>query len=86
MITNQGQGDRIGLLDVRTGVIQQLTKSDFDESPSSALNGEMVLYATKSGGSGVLSVVSDLGRVAQTLRVERGDVREPAWSPVYRKL
>lgn len=86
LITNQGQGDRIGLMDVRTGVIQQLTKSDFDESPSFALNGEMVLYATKSGGSGVLSVVSDLGRVAQTLRVERGDVREPAWSPVYRKL
>ena len=86
LITNQGQGDRIGLLDLKTGVIQQLTKSDFDESPSFALNGEMVLYATKSGGSGVLSVVSDLGRVAQTLRVEQGDVREPAWSPVYRKL
>ena len=86
LITNQGQGDRIGLLDIKTGVIQQLTKSDLDESPSFALNGEMVLYATKSGGSGVLSVVSDLGRVAQTLSVEQGDVREPAWSPVYRKL
>ena len=86
LITNQGQGDRIGLLDLKTGVIQQLTKSDLDESPSFALNGEMVLYATKAGGSGVLSVVSDLGRVAQTLRVQQGDVREPAWSPVYRKL
>ena len=86
LITNQGQGDRIGLLDLKTGVIQQLTKSDLDESPSFALNGEMVLYATKAGGSGVLSVVSDLGRVAQTLSVEQGDVREPAWSPVYRKL
>ena len=86
MVTDQGQGHRIGLMDLKTGVLKVLTKSDLDESPSFALNGEMVLYATKAGRSGVLSVVSDLGRVANTLTFSQGDVREPAWSPVNRKL
>lgn len=86
MVTDQGQGHRIGLMDLGSGSIQQLTKSDLDESPSFAPNGEMVLYATKDGRTGVLSVVSDLGRVAQQLRFQQGDVREPAWSPINRKL
>ena len=53
----------------------------FDESPSLAPNGTMVVYATQNGGRGTLSVVSDNGYARQELFSPGGDVREPAWSP-----
>ena len=46
----------------------------------------MILYATQQGNSGVLSAVSaDGAGVKQVLRFQKGDVREPAWSPYNRK-
>ncbi|MGH8764552.1 MAG: Tol-Pal system beta propeller repeat protein TolB, partial [Burkholderiales bacterium] len=54
------------------------------ESPSFAPNGRMILFATVSGGRGVLSAVSSNGRVKQRLTVSSGDVREPAWGPFIR--
>jgi TolB protein len=56
----------------------------FDESPSLAPNGTMVVYATQNGGRGTLSVVSDNGYAKQELFSPGGDVREPAWSPYLR--
>lgn len=44
----------------------------------------MILYATDSGGRGVLSAVSTDGRIRQRLTVQAADVREPAWGPRIR--
>jgi TolB protein len=44
----------------------------------------MILYATDSGGRGVLSAVSTDGRIRQRLTVQAADVREPAWGPQIR--
>lgn len=86
MITNQGGGFRVGLFSMRDRSVRELTAGRMDESPSFAPNGEMVIYATQSGGRNVLAAVSSDGRVQQTLRVQQGSVREPAWSTFNRKL
>ncbi len=86
MVTNQGAGYRIGVFHLDSKGLFVITDTTLDESPSFAPNGAMILYATQQGGSGVLSAVSADGRVKQVLRFQKGDVREPAWSPYNRKL
>lgn len=72
------------LLHLQSSVLQVLTDTPLDESPSFAPNGRMILYATERGGRGVLASVSSDGRVRQLLKLQEGDVREPAWSPFNR--
>ena len=86
LVTNQGGGYRIGVFHIDSKGLLVITNTTLDESPSFAPNGAMILYATQQGGSGVLSAVSADGRVKQVLRFQKGDVREPAWSPYNRKL
>ncbi len=45
----------------------------------------MIIYATQAGGRGALATVSSDGRFQQRLSSERGDVREPVWSPFPRR-
>lgn len=68
-------------MDLATKQTQILTDSNKDESPSFAPNSRMILYASESGGRGVLAAVSSDGRLKQKLSVQAGDVREPAWGP-----
>jgi TolB protein len=79
--TDNGYG--IGVQDLASGSLRVLTRGGFDESPSFAPNGRMIIYATKtsSGAKGELAAVSVDGRVKQQLKLQDGDVREPAWSP-----
>ncbi len=86
LVTNQGSGYLIGLFDLGSGGLNVLTDSNLDESPSFAPNGDMILYASRVGGRGVLAAVSSDGRVQQRLRFLDGSVREPAWSPSNQKL
>lgn len=86
LVTNQGHGYRIGVFHIDSKGLLVLTNTSLDESPSFAPNGAMILYATQQGGNGILSAVSSDGRVKQVLRFQKGDVREPAWSPYNRKL
>lgn len=86
LVTRSGRGFHIGVFYLDNKEIFELTNAQLDESPSFAPNGSMVLYATNRGNSGVLAAVSVDGRVKQLLSFQRGDVREPAWSPYNRQL
>lgn len=74
-------GYQIAALDLRSGLFQILSEGSLDESPSFAPNGQMILYATESNGRGALAAVSLDGSVSQSLTLDSGGVREPAWSP-----
>ena len=71
----------IALLELKRGRLTVLTETSLDESPSVAPNGSMLVYATRSGGKGILAAVSVDGGVKFNLPSSEGDVREPAWSP-----
>lgn len=73
----------LSIYNIERGSLRALTGSDssLDESPTVAPNAQMVLYASKRGGRGILNAVSIDGRVKYELPIAEGDVREPAWSP-----
>lgn len=81
MVRQQDGQYHIALQDLVSHRSQILTSTQMDESPSIAPNGSMILYATKSGGRGVLAAVSVDGGVKYLLPSRDGEVREPAWSP-----
>nr|WP_041657670.1 Tol-Pal system beta propeller repeat protein TolB [Azoarcus sp. KH32C] len=83
-ITRNNGRFQVAIMDLATRQTTILTDSTRDESPSFAPNGRMILYATESGGRGVLAAVSSDGRVKQRLSVQAADVREPAWGPLLR--
>ena len=81
MVHNVGGIYRIAVLDLDSQQLSILTGGNLDETPSFAPNGSMLIYASQSGGRGVLAAVSADGRASHKLRFTQGDVREPAWSP-----
>lgn len=81
MVHQQDGRFHIAVMDLVTKRMQILTSTELDESPSIAPNGSMVLYATKSGGRGILAAVAVDGDAKFRLPSREGDVREPAWSP-----
>lgn len=72
----------VAVQEIGSRQVQILTNSKFDESPSFAPNGKMILYATEIDGHGILSAVSRDGQTRQHLSVQTGDIREPAWGPL----
>ena len=72
---------RIALVDLDTRITQVLSDGQLDESPSFAPNGDVIMFATRERGVGVLSSVSVDGRIFQRIASIGSDVREPAWSP-----
>lgn len=81
VVHNDRGNYRIAVVDVERAYTQVLSDGTQDESPSFAPNGEVIIYASRSGGRGVLSTVSADGRFEQRIAATEGEVREPAWSP-----
>ena len=81
MVHGAGGNYRIAILELDTGIFNVVSDGRLDESPSFAPNGSMIIYATESGGKGVLAAVSSDGRFRQRFSSRGGDVREPVWSP-----
>ena len=63
--------------------IRPLTTSQLDESPSISPNGNVIVYAIKDDGMGLLSGVT-LSGAKFRLPATEGAVREPAWSGFLR--
>ena len=68
----------VAVMELANRQMQVLTDTMYDESPSFAQNGRLILYATLVNGRGVLATVSVDGRVKQRLS-QSGDLREPTW-------
>ncbi|MES2142535.1 MAG: Tol-Pal system beta propeller repeat protein TolB [Pseudomonadota bacterium] len=82
VVLNQEQGSyNIAVQDVDDNILQILTHSGYDASPSFAPNGQMVLYESKPGKQGLLGIVSVDGRISLRLPTPQGDVQDPTWSP-----
>jgi TolB protein len=81
MIHRSNNGFQVARQDLGSGRLVVLSESRWDESPSVAPNGTMVIFATQQGNNGVLGAVSADGRASYRLPSASGDVREPAWSP-----
>ncbi len=80
-VTQDGSGYHIAVQDLHgRGDMRVLTKGRFDESPSFAPSGAVLIYASRDRGRGVLALVSTDGRVQQRLVSSEGEVREPAWA------
>ncbi|WP_415871270.1 Tol-Pal system beta propeller repeat protein TolB [Acinetobacter pittii] len=76
-----GGSYKVAIQDINTGITNILTPTSLDESPSFSPNGQMVVYATREGNRGLLSIMSTDGRFRMNLPSEQGEVREPAWAP-----
>ena len=75
------RGYRIAVMDLKARTLRVLTDGPQDESPSYAPNGAMLVYSTDARAARVLGLVSADGASRERLASERGNVREPAWSP-----
>ena len=78
----RGANYHIALLDLERNRIRVLTRSRLDESPTVAPNSNMLIYSLRRGGRSMLVALSLDGNVGNELISVRGDVSEPAWSPV----
>lgn len=82
MVQGNGNVYRIAIMDRSLGGQEHfVSPGNFDDAPSFAPNGCMLLYAASEGTRGVLYAVSEDGKVRQRLVLSNGDVREPAWGP-----
>ncbi|WP_445115430.1 Tol-Pal system beta propeller repeat protein TolB [Acinetobacter sp. WZC-1] len=76
-----GSNYKVAIQEISTGITNILTPTTLDESPSFSPNGQMVVYATREGNRGLLSIMSTDSRFRMNLPSEQGEVREPAWAP-----
>ena len=78
---NEGRFN-VAMKDIGSPQTQILTVGGFDQSPTFAPNGKMVLYASEVKSRGILAAVSSDGRIKQRITAQSGDIREPAWGPL----
>ena len=84
MVHNDRGNYRIAVMNLEKKDLLVLSSGQQDESPSFAPNSDILIYATRQSGDGVLETVSADGLIRQKMASGRGDVREPVWSPFPR--
>ncbi|MDH3304451.1 MAG: Tol-Pal system beta propeller repeat protein TolB [Gammaproteobacteria bacterium] len=84
VVHNDRGNYRVAVMNLARKDILIVSGGQQDESPSFAPNSDILIYATRQGGNGVLETVSADGLIRQKMASGRGDVREPVWSPFPR--
>ncbi len=84
MIHNFNGNFRIAMMDLDSRNLIVLSTGSQDESPSFAPNSEIIIYATRFSGDGVLETVSVDGLIRSRRTSGTGDIREPVWGPFPR--
>jgi TolB protein len=84
VVHNDRGNYRIAVMNLERKALLVLSSGRQDESPSFAPNSDILIYATRQGGDGVLATVSADGLIRQKMASGRGDIREPVWSPFER--
>lgn len=81
-VVHEGRGGyQIAVQDLRNGIMDEITQTPLDGSPSFAPNGRQLIYSTRVGNRHLLAISSVDGRFNMRLPPLEGLVREPAWSP-----
>ena len=75
---------RVMVQETATGQANYVTDTHYDESPSFAPNGQMLVYASEQGGRGVLFTDTRDGSTKTRLTTSGGDIRAPVWGPYPR--
>lgn len=81
MVIRDDRGFFVAQQTLADGSRQLLSRGGGEERPSYAPNGAMVVYAAQSGSGSVLKISPAIGGEPQTLRYDRGKVRDPVWGP-----
>jgi len=81
MITREGGGDKVAVLDLASNQARTLSRGSLDESPSFAPNGAQIIFAGRDRSGATLATVSVDGQVTQRLKSDQGEVRDPVWGP-----
>ncbi|WP_293237411.1 Tol-Pal system beta propeller repeat protein TolB [Paludibacterium sp.] len=80
-IQRQAGAFRVMMQDRANGDVRVLSSDPYNERPSFAPNGQMVLYASVQGGQSVLYAATLDGGNKARLAVLNGEVQDPAWGP-----
>ena len=80
-ITREDGAYRVAVQDLGNGTVRVLSKGSQGESPGFSPDGGTLIHAARVRGQGVLATVSADGLIQQSLKADRGEVREPAWGP-----
>lgn len=83
-INRNGSAFRLTTLDLANGIVQTLSDTADDESPSFAPNGRLIVFATRAQGRDVLMTTTLDGKIKTRLLSSGVDMREPAWGPFGR--
>jgi len=80
-IQRTGGNFRVMMQDIGVDNPRAISQDAYDERPSFAPNGSMVLYASDLGGRSVLYAATPDGSSKVRLGVINGEIQDPAWGP-----
>jgi TolB protein len=80
-ITRNGGDYKLAVMDLNSDEVKTITTTRFDERPSFAPNGKLLVFATRINGQEALMTTTLDGKITARLSGQSGDIREPNWGP-----
>ena len=81
MVTLDRGNYRIAVMNLKTRALRYFRARTRTSRRATRRMASRLIYGTRDGGRGALATVSSDGRSQQRLSADRGELREPAWSP-----